>query len=37
MNRFSKFRNWGDAHHPKMLDIIRMLVGLINSPESSEL
>jgi putative oxidoreductase len=29
MNRFSKFRNWGDAHHPKMLDIIRMLVGLL--------
>jgi hypothetical protein len=29
MNRFSKFRNWEDAHHPKMLDLIRMLVGLL--------
>jgi putative oxidoreductase len=29
MNAFIKFRNWGDAHHPKMLDIIRMLVGLL--------
>jgi len=29
MKPFNKFRNWGDAHHPKMLDIIRMLVGLL--------
>ncbi|HLA57243.1 MAG TPA: DoxX family protein [Puia sp.] len=29
MKTFSKFRSWGDAHHPKMLDIIRMLVGLL--------
>ena len=29
MKTFSKFRTWGDAHHPKILDIIRMLVGLL--------
>ena len=29
MKTFSKFRMWGDAHHPKILDIIRMLVGLL--------
>ena len=29
MNAFIKFRNWGDAHHPKMLDIIRMQVAAI--------
>src|ERR1700704_2735075 len=29
MNMFKKFKYWGDAHHPKMLDIIRMLVGLL--------
>ena len=29
MTILHKFRNWGDAHHPKMLDVIRMLVGLL--------
>jgi putative oxidoreductase len=29
MKTLSKFRTWGDAHHPKILDIIRMLVGLL--------
>ena len=29
MTIFKKFSNWGDAHHPKMLDVIRMLVGLL--------
>ncbi|HET7000823.1 MAG TPA: DoxX family protein [Puia sp.] len=29
MTPLSKFRTWGDAHHPKTLDIIRMLVGLL--------
>jgi putative oxidoreductase len=28
MNSLLRFRNWGDAHHPKALDIIRMLLGL---------
>ena len=28
MNSLLKVRNWGDAHHPKALDIIRMLLGL---------
>ena len=29
MNALNKFRRWGDTHHPKMLDVIRMLVGLL--------
>lgn len=29
MTIINKFRNWGDAHHPKMLDLIRMLVGIL--------
>jgi putative oxidoreductase len=29
MNILYKARNWGDAHHPKILDIIRMLLGLL--------
>jgi putative oxidoreductase len=29
MKTFNKFKNWGDRHHPKILDIIRMLVGLL--------
>jgi len=29
MKPFNKFKTWGDAHHPKILDIIRMLVGLL--------
>jgi putative oxidoreductase len=28
MNIAGKIRNWGDLHHPKILDIIRMLLGL---------
>jgi len=28
MNLNYKARNWGDLHHPKILDIIRMLLGL---------
>ena len=27
MNIINKIRNWGDLHHPKILDIIRMLLG----------
>jgi putative oxidoreductase len=29
MNILYKARNWGNAHHPKILDIIRMLLGLL--------
>jgi putative oxidoreductase len=29
MSTFNKFKTWGDTHHPKILDIIRMLVGLL--------
>ena len=29
MNILYKARNWGNAHHPKVLDIIRMLLGLL--------
>jgi uncharacterized membrane protein YphA (DoxX/SURF4 family) len=28
MNTLSKVRNWGDVHHPKVLDLIRILLGL---------
>lgn len=28
MNIIYKTRNWGNAHHPKIIDIIRMLLGL---------
>ena len=28
MSIFFKIKNWGDLHHPKILDIIRMLLGL---------
>lgn len=28
MNITHKISNWGDLHHPKILDIIRMLLGL---------
>jgi len=28
MGFFRKYKRWGDEHHPKMLDIIRMLLGL---------
>jgi len=29
MNVIHKVQFWGDAHHPKILDIIRMLLGLL--------
>lgn len=29
MNPFSKIGNWGNHHHPKILDIIRILLGII--------
>jgi putative oxidoreductase len=29
MNILYKAGNWGNAHHPKILDIIRMLLGLL--------
>ncbi len=29
MNLFHKIEYWGDTHHPKILDIIRMLLGLL--------
>ena len=29
LNPFYKVENWGDRHHPKLVDIIRMLVGLL--------
>jgi uncharacterized membrane protein YphA (DoxX/SURF4 family) len=29
MNPFSKLENWGNRHHPKILDFIRMLLGII--------
>ena len=29
MNILYKVRNWGDIHHPKVLDIIRMLLGIM--------
>ena len=29
MNILYKARNWGNAHHPKILDIIRILLGLL--------
>ncbi|MGF7043027.1 DoxX family protein [Mucilaginibacter lappiensis] len=28
MKTFQKFQSWGDAHHPKILDLIRMLLGI---------
>ena len=28
MKAIQNFQNWGDAHHPKILDLIRMLLGL---------
>ena len=28
MNLLEKFENWGDRHHPKWLDIIRIALGL---------
>jgi putative oxidoreductase len=28
MNVIYKARNWGDSHHPKILDIVRMVLGL---------
>ena len=28
MNRLSNFQHWGDTHHPKWLDIIRIVFGL---------
>jgi putative oxidoreductase len=28
MKVIQKIENWGNAHHPKMLDIIRMILGL---------
>jgi uncharacterized membrane protein YphA (DoxX/SURF4 family) len=28
MNISNKIRSWGDEHHPKILDIIRMLLGI---------
>ncbi len=28
MNLTSRFNDWGDRHHPKILDILRMLLGL---------
>jgi putative oxidoreductase len=28
MSAIRKFENWGDSHHPKILDIIRMLLGI---------
>jgi putative oxidoreductase len=27
MKAIQKFQKWGDAHHPKILDLIRMLLG----------
>ena len=29
MNVIHKIQFWGDSHHPKILDIIRMLLGLV--------
>jgi putative oxidoreductase len=29
MNVIHKVESWGDSHHPKILDIIRMLLGLL--------
>jgi putative oxidoreductase len=29
MNILYKVRNWGDIHHPKVLDVIRMLLGIL--------
>jgi putative oxidoreductase len=28
MNIINKISNWGDHHHPKILDVIRMLLGI---------
>lgn len=28
MNLLEKFENWGDRHHPKWLDIIRIVLGI---------
>jgi uncharacterized membrane protein YphA (DoxX/SURF4 family) len=28
MNIANKIKNWGDLHHPKVLDLIRMVLGL---------
>jgi putative oxidoreductase len=29
MNLLNKVEHWGDVHHPKILDLIRMLLGLL--------
>lgn len=29
MNALTKIQNWGDRHHPKWLDIFRVILGLI--------
>src|SRR5277367_1910975 len=29
MNSIQKLNRWGDRHHPKIIDFIRMLVGLL--------
>jgi putative oxidoreductase len=29
MNSFQKIESWGDRHHPKWLDILRIILGLI--------
>jgi putative oxidoreductase len=29
MNPFIKLENWGERHHPKILDIIRILLGIL--------
>jgi putative oxidoreductase len=29
MNSIQKISKWGDRHHPKIIDIIRMLVGIL--------
>ena len=28
MNTLQRFEHWGDTHHPKWLDIIRILLGV---------
>lgn len=29
MNLFTKIQNWGDRHHPKWIDYIRIVLGII--------
>ncbi len=29
MRYLKGFRNWGDTHHPKFFDIIRILIGVL--------